>query len=160
MPSELLTEVESKVKERVKELRPLHDEYLELQAYAERAGISLNGNSAKPAAAAKPKPAPKRKPAARRKAAQKPAAKSSTSSRFPNGVPDRRADLLRVVTENPGLTVREAGEKLGTDATQLYRHRNKLVEEGLLESRGPNLFPKTATPAASETPGEGDGAGA
>lgn len=169
MPSELLTEVESKVKDRIKELLPLHNEYLELSAWAERAGIELNGSAPRKPPAAKPAAAKKSTP--RRKAGKKAAAKTTAakpatakaSSRFPNGVPDRRADLLRIVNENPGVTVREVGDKLETDATQLYRHRNALVEEGLIESRGPNLFPKSeakgngesGTPAWS--PGGGDG---
>lgn len=162
MPSELLSEVENKVKDRLTELRPLHDEYLELSEFAERMGITAAASAAASAAAAAAAAATA-KPKPRKKAAAKPAKRAASTNGNGRTAPDRRADLIRMVTENPGITVREVGEKLGIDGTQFYRHRNNLVEEGVIEARGPNLFPKgTATAPAGEGGGggEGDGAGA
>jgi Winged helix-turn-helix DNA-binding len=65
----------------------------------------------------------------------------------------RHGDVLRLVGENPGITVREIGERLGVDATGLYRVVKRLTEEGRLRKDGPRLHPvesPTASPPRSE----------
>jgi hypothetical protein len=64
----------------------------------------------------------------------------------------RHGDVLRLVGENPGITVREIGERLGVDATGLYRVVKRLTEEGRLRKDGPRLHPvesPTASPPRS-----------
>jgi hypothetical protein len=52
----------------------------------------------------------------------------------------RIEDVLRVVTANPGISVREVGAQLGVDATGLYRVANKLTEEGRVRKDGTKLY--------------------
>jgi Winged helix-turn-helix DNA-binding len=61
----------------------------------------------------------------------------------------RHDDVLRLVRENPGITVREIGERLGVDATGLYRVVKRLTDEGRVRKDGIRLQPVDA-PTASE----------
>src|SRR3954452_17970165 len=55
--------------------------------------------------------------------------------------PGRRTeDVLRAVGEQPGISVREIGERLGVDATGLYRVANKLTAAGRLRKDGTRLY--------------------
>jgi Winged helix-turn-helix DNA-binding len=49
--------------------------------------------------------------------------------------------VLRLVGENPGITVREVGERLGVDATGLYRVVKRLSDEGRVRKDGRRLQP-------------------
>jgi hypothetical protein len=49
-------------------------------------------------------------------------------------------DVLRVVTANPGISVRDVGVRLGVDATGLYRVANKLTEDGRVRKDGTRLY--------------------
>jgi hypothetical protein len=64
----------------------------------------------------------------------------------------RQEDVLRLVGENPGITVREIGERLGVDATGLYRVANRLTDAGRLRKDGPRLYPESTptAPASAE----------
>jgi hypothetical protein len=69
----------------------------------------------------------------------------------------RHEDVLRLVGEHPGITVREIGERLGVDATGLYRVVNRLTDEGRVRKDGVRLQPVDASTASApkpETPGE------
>jgi len=57
--------------------------------------------------------------------------------------------VLRLVGENPGITVREIGERLGVDATGLYRVVKQLTDEGRVRKEGVRLQP-TDTPTTSK----------
>jgi winged helix-turn-helix DNA-binding protein len=60
----------------------------------------------------------------------------------------RHDDVLRLVRENPGITVREIGERLGVDSTGLYRVVNRLTDEGRLRKDGTRLRPVDASTAS------------
>ncbi len=67
--------------------------------------------------------------------------------------------MLRLVAEQPGITVREIGERLGVDPTGLYRVAKRLTDEGRLRKDGTRLYPvKPAT--ASQPSSEAETAGA
>jgi Winged helix-turn-helix DNA-binding len=70
----------------------------------------------------------------------------------------RREQVLAVVGEHPGITVREIGERLGVDATGLYRVVKQLTDEGRLRKDGPRLHP--AEPSAATAPALESGASA
>jgi hypothetical protein len=75
----------------------------------------------------------------------------------------RHDDVLRVVGASPGITVREIGERLGVDATGLYRVVKRLTDEGRLRKDGPRLHPaeSATTPepqTASASPSPAGGA--
>ena len=64
----------------------------------------------------------------------------------------RNEDVLRLVGENPGITVREIGERLGVDATGLYRVVNRLSDEGRVRKDGTGLQPVDSAAAAKPKP--------
>jgi hypothetical protein len=144
--------LEDRVAERMKELRPLVDEYRELEQVAQKLGVS-------PTSAAAPTPRPRPRAAARKR----PSAGSTNSSRATRGpgasrartaappVADaaargrsngRRDQLLDMVKARPGITVREVGSELGVDPTSLYRIVHRLEQDGALEKRGRELMPR------------------
>jgi Winged helix-turn-helix DNA-binding len=84
----------------------------------------------------------------------RPRKRAATSGRRAAARPGRRHDdVLRLVRENPGITVRETGERLGVDATGLYRVVKRLSDEGRVRKDGTRLQPvgsaKAATPKAT-----------
>jgi Winged helix-turn-helix DNA-binding len=64
----------------------------------------------------------------------------------------RHEDVLRLVGENPGITVREIGERLGVDATGLYRVVNQLTDEGRVRKDGTGLQPVDTTTTSEPKP--------
>src|SRR4051812_10157222 len=110
------------------ELRPLVDEYRELEQVAQRLGVT-------PSAADTPSP-PRR---TRRRARTRTAAPASAGGRArTNG---RRDQLLEMVKARPGITVREIGSELGVDPTSLYRIVHRLESDGALRKNGRELLP-------------------
>jgi transposase-like protein len=67
--------------------------------------------------------------------------------------------MLGLVTERPGITVAQIAQRLGIDATGLYRVVRQLTETGQVRKDGPQLYPsnqartraQTATTAGSES---------
>ena len=98
---------------------------------------------------------------ARGKAAPRRAGKRAGSAGQPSGGrraaparPGQRDDeLLRLVGDNPGITVRRLGERLGVDATGLYRVANRLMEAWACTQDGPRLY--SADSAARPLAGTG-----
>jgi CRP-like cAMP-binding protein len=125
--------LEDRVAQRLAELRPLVDEYNELEQIAERLGLSQTRGTARPARG--------------RGASRRPRASASTSdgnARRPGGASrsgGRRDQLLAVVQEQPGITVREVGSRLGVDPTSLYRIVHRLEQDGALRKNGRELRP-------------------
>lgn len=141
--------LEDRVAQRMQELRPLVDEYRELEQVAERLGV-----------------APTDAPATRRRAARRSAARSSapkpgtarrTGAAATNGTTGsvavkrsggrtrasgRRDQLMEMVRARPGITVREIGTELGVDPTSLYRVVHRLERDGALQKRGRELLPR------------------
>src|SRR4051812_37319776 len=115
------------------ELRPLVDEYRELEQVAQRLGVTAPA----PAPAPADPPAPRRR--TRRRARSSAAATASAGARArTNG---RRDQLLAAVKARPGITVREVGAELGVDPTSLYRIVHRLEQDGALQKRGRELRP-------------------
>jgi hypothetical protein len=121
--------LEERVGQRLAELRPLVDEYHELERIADRLGLS--------APAAKTRPTRIRGAVPARAAVSASAPRGSRGSR--NG--GRRDQLLAVVKEQPGITVREVGSRLGVDPTSLYRIVHRLEKDGALRKNGRELRP-------------------
>lgn len=121
--------LEDRVARRMNELRPLVDEYRELEQVAQRLGVA-------PAAATDTPARPRR---ARRRARATARANAGTSrAGRSNG---RRDELLAMVKARPGITVREVGSELGVDPTSLYRIVHRLEQDGALKKRGRELLP-------------------
>jgi hypothetical protein len=121
--ADFLDEKRKEIQARLKELRPLVDEYHRLEA-AERA---LSGVESKPAAAAAAAP-----PRRRRRAA------SSTNGRRgrPRGSGTRAAQALQLVGERPGITIPELAGAMGIKQNYLYRVMPGLAEDGKVTKSG------------------------
>jgi DNA-binding MarR family transcriptional regulator len=53
----------------------------------------------------------------------------------------RQQDVLRLIHQRPGITVREIAKELGVDASGLYRPVHKLEQDGAIIKRGVSLQP-------------------
>ena len=120
--------LEDRVAQRMTELRPLVDEYRELEQVAQRLGVAP--------AAATDTPSPGRR--ARRRRPRPSTATNAGGRARTNG---RRDQLLEMVKARPGITVREIGSELGVDPTSLYRIVHRLEADGALRKRGRELLP-------------------
>jgi CRP-like cAMP-binding protein len=121
--------LEDRVARRMTELRPLVDEYNQLEQVAQRLGVA-------PSAATDTPSRPRR---TRRRTTTRAAAATNAGTRArTNG---RRDQLLEMVKARPGITVREIGSELGVDPTSLYRIVHRLEADGALRKRGRELLP-------------------
>jgi phage terminase small subunit len=125
--------LEDRVAQRMSELRPLVDEYRELEQVAQRLGVTPS------VAADVAADAPRRPRRTRRRAAPAASANGGAADGRRNG---RREQLLAAVKARPGITVREVGTELGVDPTSRYRIVHQLEQDGALQKRGRELLPR------------------
>jgi hypothetical protein len=142
--------LEDRVAQRMLELRPLVEEYRELEQVAQRLGVTP--------AAPIDTPAPRRRRSSRPRAGSGSAPGGSGTARAGSGTAraksgaaatgarargdGRRDQLLEMVKARPGITVREVGTELGVDPTSLYRIVHRLERDGVLQKRGRELLPR------------------
>jgi hypothetical protein len=119
--ADFLDEKRKEIQARLKELRPLVDEFHRLEA-AERA---LSGMEAKPAAAAAP---------SRRRRSSSASANGRRGR--PRGSGTRAAQALQLVEERPGISIPELAEAMGIKQNYLYRVMPGLAEEGKVVKSG------------------------
>ena len=130
--SDFLTAQRTALEKRLKELRPLYEEYLNL----ERVKDALHGVSGRG-------PGRPRGTATRRRGPGRPPG-SATRRRSANGRRRRgrrggtRAEqAVKVVRENPGITVSELASKMNIkQKNYLYRVMNQLEADGAVTKRG------------------------
>jgi hypothetical protein len=122
--ADFLEEKRKEIQARLKELKPLVEEYHRLDA-AERA---LAGVDAKPARAATPTAAPRRARGGR----------GSGGGRRgrPKGSGTRALQALELVRARPGITIPELAEAMGIKQNYLYRVMPTLAEEGQVVKSG------------------------
>jgi predicted HTH transcriptional regulator len=124
--ADFLTEKRQEIDNRLKELRPLYEEYQTL----EKAQAALAGMEQP-----------------RRRGPGRPPGSTSSRARSSSGNGRRRRrrrsggtrgeQALTVVRQNPGITVSELGDKLGvTQKNYLYRVMANLQEDGAVRKEG------------------------
>ncbi|MEA2409983.1 MAG: hypothetical protein QOC77_544 [Thermoleophilaceae bacterium] len=124
--ADFLSEKRQEIDNRLKELRPLYEEYLKL----EKAQEALAGMDQP-----------------RRRGPGRPPGSTSSSKRASSGNGRRRRrrrsggtrgeQALEVVRQNPGITVSELGDKLGiSQKNYLYRVMANLQEDGAVKKDG------------------------
>jgi hypothetical protein len=123
--ADFLTEKRQEIDSRLKELRPLYDEYLKL----EKAQEALAGMDQP-----------------RRRGPGRPPGSTTTRAAKGNGRRRRRRrraggtrgeQALEVVRQNPGISVSELGDKLGiAQKNYLYRVMANLQEDGAVRKEG------------------------
>ena len=116
--ADFLDEKRKEIQARLKELRPLVDEYHRLEA----AEAALSGVETKPAAA----------PARRRRS---PSSSNGRRGR-PRGSGTRAAQALQLVGERPGITIPELADAMGIKQNYLYRVMPGLADEGKVTKSG------------------------
>jgi hypothetical protein len=119
-----LRSVEERVTSRLNELRPLVDEYRELESAARRLGID-----------------PDKPRTATANARRRSSAKRAPRRRRASSGPSRRDQVLALVQQRPGITVPELGTELEVDPTGLYRVVRGLESEGAVKKDGKAVRP-------------------
>jgi hypothetical protein len=119
--ADFLDEKRKEIQARLKELKPLVDEYNKLVAADQALGGLGNGT---------PPTAP-----VRRRGPGRPAGATAKRGR-PKGGGTRSAEALQLVTERPGITIPELAEAMGIQQNYLYRVMPGLAEEGKVTKSG------------------------
>ena len=133
--ADFLDEKRSEIGARLKELKPLVEEYQRLQA-AVAALDGVPATTKAPAAAG-------RSPRASAKRRTSSAGGSGRRGR-PKGSGTRGAEALALVKESPGITIPELAAKMGIKQNYLYRVLPGLAEDGLVAKDGRGWHPKEA----------------
>ena len=125
--ADFLDEKRKEIQARLKELKPLVEEYTRLEA-AERAlsGVGTNGAPTTRTSTAAP--------ATRRRRSS---GSSGTGRRGrPRGRGTRAVQALELVKARPGITIPELAESMGIKQNYLYRVMPTLAEEGKVTKSG------------------------
>jgi hypothetical protein len=138
--ADFLDEKRSEIRARLKELKPLVDEYQRLEAAAAALdGVPTNAGGSTAASAS---------PVTRRARAQSAPkrAKSNGSGGGrrgrPKGTGTRGAEALALVRSKPGITIPEIAEQMGIKQNYLYRVLPGLADDGLVKKDGRGWHPK------------------
>ncbi|HEX8067001.1 MAG TPA: hypothetical protein VF520_10785 [Thermoleophilaceae bacterium] len=127
--ADFLTDQRNALEQRLKELRPLYDEYLSLERVKEALeGVGGSGR----------RRGPGRPPGSRTNTATGTRRKSSNGRRRRGRGGATRADqALKVVRENPGITVSQIGDRLNIkQKNYLYRVMANLEKDGAVKKQG------------------------
>ncbi len=161
--TDFLDEKRHEITERLKELRPLVDEFNRLEAAASALAGALGSAASEAAAITRRRPGRPRGSASRAKAA--PTAKASTRTKTAKaakkaaprkaagrpakrragrrkGSGTRAAEALGFVKGQPGITIPELAAKMGIKQNYLYRVLPGLEAEKKVEKRGRGWYPK------------------
>ena len=127
--ADFLDEKRKEIQARLKELRPLVDEYHRL----EKAEQALSGVGGTATAAAPTRTRRRRSSSA-----------SNGRRGRPRGSGTRAAQALQLVSERPGITIPELADAMGIKQNYLYRVLPGLAQEGLVKKQGRGWHPKKA----------------
>ena len=120
--ADFLTKTRADLDNRLKELRPLYEEYLKL----EKAKAALEGVDG-----------PRRGPGRPRGSGTGTKRRSTGGRRRRRRGGTRAEQALAVVKDNPGITVTELAPKVGIpQKNYLYRVMNQLADDGLVRKEG------------------------
>ena len=139
--ADFLNEKRSEIAARLKELKPLVDEYQRLEA----AAAALDGVSA--TSLMRGTPATRRAPARSTAAPRKRGATRGGRRGRPKGSGTRGAEALALVRAKPGITIPEIAEQMGIKQNYLYRVLPGLAEDGVVRKDGRGWHPMETTTA-------------
>ena len=132
--ADLVDEKKGEMESRLKELRPLVDEYDRLEAAV--AALSSVGSGGRRGATA-PRTAKK---SVRRTGAGP--GKGSGRRGRPKGSGVRDKQALALVNATPGVTIPEIANEMGIKQNYLYRVLPSLEKEGLVRKKGRGWYPR------------------
>ena len=123
--TDFLQEKKNEINARLKELKPLVEEYQRLEA----AAAALNGVEAPGRGAAAP---------ARSRSPRKASGSGGGGGRRgrPKGSGTRAKEALELVRSRPGVTIPEIAEAMGIKQNYLYRVMPELQKDGLVRKEG------------------------
>jgi len=132
--ADFLDEKRSEIGARLKELKPLVEEYQRLEAAAaalDGVPVHSNGSAGNGSGSA-------RRATARVKATGRSRGAGGGTGRRgrPKGSGTRGAEALALVKASPGITIPEIAEKMGIKQNYLYRVLPSLAEDGLVAKSG------------------------
>jgi hypothetical protein len=151
--ADFLDETQAEITRRLEGLRPVVEEYSRLEAAAaalDGVGGSSTGNSTGNQSRGtrgkrrgrKPGSASKAGATAGRKATgRKPGRKAKRGGGRPRGSGGRAAEALAAVREQPGITIKELGAKLGISPNYMYRVLPGLEKEKKVKKHGNGWHP-------------------
>ena len=125
--ADFLDEKRKEIQARLKELRPLVDEYHRLEV-AERALSGMDTGSGGGGGG--------RASASTRRGRRGGSASNGGRRGRPRGTGTRAQEALRLVTERPGITIPELADAMGIKQNYLYRVMPTLAEEGRVVKSG------------------------
>jgi hypothetical protein len=133
--ADFLDEKRSEIGARLKELKPLVEEYSRLEA----AAAALDGANGTPSQARRPSERRSPTPSKRRRGAA-----THNGRGRPKGTGTRAKEALALVTGSPGITIPQLAEKMGIKQNYLYRVMPGLAQDGLVTKNGQGWHPKAA----------------
>jgi hypothetical protein len=134
--ADFLDEKKREIDARLKELRPLVEEFQRLEA----AAAALGGV---PAASGRATGPPPKRRQQRRAASAAPASGTRRRGR-PRGSGTRSKQALELVRTRPGITIPEIAEAMGIQQNYLYRVLPSLQKDGLVRKEGRGWHPREA----------------
>jgi hypothetical protein len=154
--TDFLDEKRQEIAARLKELKPLVDEYSRLEAAAAAlAGVGGPAASSSAAVAVAPTTPRRRGPGRPRGSVNRAAAKPAAAPKAPKaakkagrragrrkGSGTRAAEALSFVAGQPGITIPELAAKMGIKQNYLYRVLPGLEQEAKVEKKGRGWHPK------------------
>jgi CRP-like cAMP-binding protein len=131
---DFLEDKKREIDARLKELRPLVDEFHRLEAAsAALAGVpAATGNSSASA------------PARRTRRARRAASTGTGRRGRPRGSGTRSKQALELVRSRPGITIPEIAQSIGIQQNYLYRVLPALQKDGLVRKEGRGWHPREA----------------
>jgi hypothetical protein len=130
--ADFLDEKRKEIQARLKELKPLVDEYNKLEAADRALGGLSNGAPATGAAAPTRRRGPGRPPG------------SGAKRGRPKGGGTRSVQALQLVGERPGITIPELAEAMNIKQNYLYRVMPDLASQGQVTKSGRGWHPRAA----------------
>jgi hypothetical protein len=132
---DFLEEKKREIDARLKELRPLVDEFHRLEAAAAALeGLPASAGNSRAAATAAP---------ARRARRKSTTARTGRRGR-PRGSGTRSKQALELVRSRPGITIPEIAKEIGIQQNYLYRVLPALQKDGLVRKEGRGWHPRDA----------------
>jgi hypothetical protein len=122
--TDFLSEKRKEIDARLRELRPLVEEYQQLEQAA-NALNGLNGGGS----------------TTRRRGPGRPRGTGRRRRGRPRGSGKRAIQAMELVSANPGITISDLADKMGIKANYLYRVMPTLQEEGKVKKRGRGWHP-------------------
>ena len=147
--ADFLEEKKREIDTRLKELRPLVDEFHRLEAAAAALdGVPGATRNRGPAQASAPRarrtPTAAQAPARRARRSRTTASAGSGRRGRPRGSGARSKQALELVRSRPGITIPEIAEAIGIGQNYLYRVLPALQKDGLVRKEGRGWHPRDA----------------